>query len=184
MKQRAITMIISLFPLFLCAQSVEPDTRIIHSKDANEKIVTRTKRVYKGIVQTWSDRATNAKVYQRFQVAKADAGSALTWFEACNWEGVEGTLPATPTGCAAYSEGDSDQGAWRVPTQKELALIWVLQGALKDDYAALGTSSIYCSATSALSSGDTSFYYLKSDGTIDTDQKSETTYTIRCIRDL
>lgn len=186
MRQTGILiLIISLFSLRLCAQSVEAGTRIINSKDANEKIVTQTKRIYKGVVQTWSDKVTNAKVYQRFKVAKADyAVTNLTWLVACNWDETEGVLPTTATGCAAYQEeGDSsDKGQWRVPTQRELALIWVLRGGLGDGYTALDAAGNYCSAT-GVSSSDT-FYYLKADGTIDSDLKSEAKYVVRCIRDL
>lgn len=182
MRKIGVLIIICFFSLRLCAQNVEAGTRIINSKDANEKIVTQTKRVYKGVVQTWSDRVTNAKVYQRFKVAKEDvAGTNLTWFEACNWDGAEGVLPTTTTGCASYSEESNDKGQWRVPTQRELALIWVLRGTLSDSYVALDAAGLYCSATGA-SLGN--FYYLKADGAIDSDLKSEAKYIVRCIRDL
>lgn len=185
MKQIGILIIVSLFSLKLCAQSVETGTRIINSKEAEPKIVTSTKRIYKGVVQTWSDRTTNAKVYQRFKVAKADyAMSDLNWFTVCNWDGTEGVLPATASGCATYTEeaDDADKGQWRVPTQRELALIWIFRETLGDGFAALDAGKIYCSATSAVSLD--SFYYLKADGTIDADLKSSAKYVVRCIRDL
>lgn len=173
----------------LSAQSVEAGTRIINSKGANERLVTSTKRVYKGKVQTWSDKSTNSKLYQHFEVAADDAsGNTLTWLEACNWETQEGTLPAIATGCAAYSEAgsDSEKGKWRVPTQRELMLIWVYEKALSSQsgngYTPLSGTQNYCSATQAPTPG--SIFCLKANGTMESNSKTKPVYTVRCIRDL
>lgn len=122
---------------------------------------------------------------ERFQVAKANAkgkdGSAedMTWYEA------SGTTDATsnPDGysaCVQYSEetDQSDQGVWRLPTMRELKLIWDRKSELTS--ANPPSDHYYWSAT------------MSNDGTWDvifqTGQPSNgdrnAKLRVRCVKDL
>lgn len=57
--------------------------------------------------------AANA-VSARFEVASADLSGLMVWESA-------------QSGCASYSQSGASAGNWRLPTQRELMLIWVMQ---------------------------------------------------------
>ena len=121
-------------------------------------------------------------------VAKADAkgkgGSAtsITWYEA------SGTTHAThnPNGysaCAQYSEASdqSDKGTWRLPTQRELILIYDMQAEL----AVVIPAKTHCSATEYSVSKNMAFCVSFSTGFANNvngwSMKDNLT---RCVRDL
>lgn len=56
--------------------------------------------------------AANA-VSARFEVASANLSARMDWVSA-------------QSGCASYSQAGASAGNWRLPTQRELMLIWVM----------------------------------------------------------
>lgn len=75
----------------------------------------------------------NDKIPMRFIVAPTDVPNPNTWMEA---EGVSadnnGNLDATfsgtnPSGCLNYSNGVGTGRKWRLPTQRELMLMWMFR---------------------------------------------------------
>ena len=125
---------------------------------------------------------------QKFMVAKADAkgkgGSAtsITWYEA------SGRTDATnnPNGysaCAQYSEASdqSDKGTWRLPTQRELILIYDMQAEL----AVVIPTKKYWSATEYSASKNMAFCVYFSSGTANIPNGwSMKDNRVRCVRDL
>lgn len=115
---------------------------------------------------TWDDRTVrhgvsggygdnlniNSRVAFRFIVAPedapvsaADATKMMTWLQACGSDG--GSLDIVPkvafsglvaTGCAAYNHGGRK---WRIPTQRELQLMWVLRDGIRYAYTGVSGAS-------------------------------------------
>ena len=79
----------------------------------------------------------NQKVSRKFAVAKKDVGAPTNWATASGWalsansENTGNSDPAA-TGCAVYqAENETDQvGSWRLPTQRELIVIYSLKDQL------------------------------------------------------
>lgn len=75
--------------------------------------------------------AVNKTVAPRFVVAKADV-VGVKWAEACGWTSKANTtstgIVASPaTGCQSYWEIGYPAGTWRVPTQRELYLLYLVR---------------------------------------------------------
>ena len=124
---------------------------------------------------------------QKFMVAKADAkgkgGSAtsITWYEA------SGTTHATynPNGysaCAQYSEASdqSDKGTWRLPTVRELRLIY----DMKAELAVVIPNLNYLSVTEYSMMTKIVYYVSFTNGYCGVTGMSMKTYRVRCVRDL
>lgn len=124
---------------------------------------------------------------QKFMVAKADAkgkgGSAtsITWYEA------SGTTHATynPNGysaCAQYSEASdqSDKGTWRLPTVRELRLIY----DMKAELAVVIPNLNYLSVTEYGMMTKIVYYVSFTNGYCGVTGMSMKTYRVRCVRDL
>ena len=124
---------------------------------------------------------------QMFMVAKADAkgkgGSAtsITWYEA------SGTTHATynPNGysaCAQYSEASdqSDKGTWRLPTVRELRLIY----DMKAELAVVIPNLNYLSVTEYSMMTKIVYYVSFTNGYCGVAGMSMKTYRVRCVRDL
>ena len=62
---------------------------------------------------THSESSAENRVAAKFEVADANAVSAANWDE-------------TKTICAAYTQPGTSAGDWRLPTQRELMLVWVM----------------------------------------------------------
>ena len=120
-------------------------------------------------------------------VAKADAkgkgGSAtsITWYEA------SGTTHATynPNGysaCAQYSEASdqSDKGTWRLPTVRELRLIY----DMKAELAVVIPNLSYLSVTEYSIMTNIVYYVSFTNGYCGVTGMSMKTYRVRCVRDL
>lgn len=134
----------------------------------------------------WTANASGYNtVGERFQVAKADAmgkdGSSetMTWYEA------SGTVNATYnaagySACAQYSEaGDgSGQGPWRLPTAKEMRVIFEKKSILA---SAPLSDNDYWTATEGSSSYAWYLYFLN--GITNSISKSLTN-RVRCVRDV
>lgn len=123
-------VLLLLYSLFMCmfalfAQKVETGTRIINCSDMPAGTYTNVKRRCPVPTHEVSDRL-NQTVYQRFEVAKHNyQNSAL---------GV--SREDAIRYCASYREFVNDRGKWRLPTQRELLIIWILRPALvqTDDF--------------------------------------------------
>ena len=132
-----------------------------------------------------SNANVNAKVSSKFEVASSDIISGtMTWDKAMGYDnGVNSNIEANPTswtgtGCAFYYQGaESEKGTWRVPTQGELMLIYILKSKLSGNFL----SSYYWSASEY--NGINSWCVLFSSGITGTSPKTNT-YRVRCVRDL
>lgn len=94
----------------------------------------------------------NSRVAFRFIVAPedapvstADATKMMTWLQACgSGGGSQDIVPKAAfsdpvaTGCAAYNHGGRK---WRVPTQRELQLMWVLRDGIRYAYTGVSGAS-------------------------------------------
>lgn len=110
--------------------------------------------------------ATNA-VSARFEVAAADLPEQMAWADAL-------------TGCAGYTQAGTSAGDWRVPTQRELMLVWVMLPSTEFTFE---TSFWHWSSTrhrnSALHAWGQSFLA----GAMSSYKKISTAY-VRCVRDF
>lgn len=140
---------------------------------------------------------TNTKLPKRMQVAKVDCklngttgASTMTWAEAVGWtttsNSASTTVVASPaTGCNAYYENTdaSDKGTWRIPTQKELYIILLINPELKANasYTPLQINQYWMStpfgSTAAWYMGVYNYMFGPSSG------KTSLHY-VRCIKDL
>lgn len=138
----------------------------------------------------------NSRVSLRFIVAPEDVqlngtsgGESMTWLQACGDNGSD-TEPRETftnlanTGCAAYNYGGRK---WRLPTQRELQLIWILRQGIGYAYAGVAGASplgeyVYWSATETASAAwafDFSSGYPRSF----TQLKSSRGTRVRCVSD-
>lgn len=107
----------------------------------------------------------NATVYKRFAVSKADNSTSSTWFNAF-------------TVCSGLGAG------WRLPTQRELQLIWILHNELKkaNGFNPFIANS-YWSATEDSSFSDGSWNVSFLNGNTSTSYKNYD-IRVRCLREL
>ena len=128
-------------------------------------------------------------VGESFQVANTNAvgkdgsSATMTWYEA------SGTTDATYnsagySACAQYSEAadQSDKGTWRLPTIRELKLIYAQGGKLVSNLYSLG---YYWSATEeSTTSTAVKVVYFQSGGNVTSSAKqANTNYRVCCVRD-
>lgn len=93
----------------------------------------------------------NSRVSARFIVAPADVSNAIYWQNASGFDNgnndinAEFTNTAAKTGCRGLTTGNR---SWRLPTQRELQLIWLLKEGINKIYSAnMMNNSLYWSAT-------------------------------------
>lgn len=112
----------------------------------------------------------NAKMSIKFQVMRSDLGSATDWSSGWN-------------ACKLYNGEGGGVGSWRLPTQRELIMIWGLHPLLieKGGFSAF-TVSIYWSASECNASY--AWYVNFSSGFVSYYSKTTGTYRVRCVRDL
>lgn len=143
--------------------------------DASEMPNTTTKKPNKttatnatSCTQDATDIASavnNEKVYKKFEVSKVMNRASFTWRDAID-------LCANST---------TDGGGWRLPTQRELMLMWVLKGELEATNGFEVFSGItYWSATQHNSAQK--WCVLFQNGF--TGVNSTSPYLVRCIREL
>lgn len=116
MKIRKIMLLFTCFPMMSYAQMPYPQV----TSHANGPVIESGGSDMTGAIRTttptWGhfETSNDNRVPARLQVAKTDAnsGGKVTWSDA-------------RTRCTS---------PWRVPTQRELALIWVMGGGEKDRY--------------------------------------------------
>ena len=119
----------------------------------------------------WNGTATGKNTYaERFEVARQDVGKM--------------SHSGAKAACAAYSQASGVAGSWRLPTMRELKLIYDLRGGMTN-VKAFTDNEVYWSATGT---GENSAYLwslnLKNGGLPDKSYPNESLLSVRCVRDL
>ena len=132
-----------------------------------------------------SNISVNDKVPFRFIIAPAD-GTAVTWAVAMgiNTSANANLSPdgtGAGTGCASYSTTEFPSG-WRLPTQREMMIIWLFREGINMIYSTAQLSGQYWNATEdeATRAGYLDFSTTAPQATVET---KTTTYKYRCVRD-
>jgi hypothetical protein len=116
--------------------------------------------------------ANNKTLYKTLRVAVNDHTSGVEW-----------SIDA----CDGYSE---DGTGWRLPTQRELQAIWILQSEIKNKLStfALLTDDYYWSATDAIQTSGTHAWTIFGSRTGDAgnapNQPKSTHLHVRCVREV
>jgi hypothetical protein len=111
----------------------------------------------------------NEKVFQKLEIALTDLGTT-DWVAALN-------------GCRAPSYNG---GGWRLPTQRELMMIWIFSDALKDVLPAVGgtflsSADYYWSATER---SDLVAWVVDFAGYTTVNSSKKNLYRVRCVREI
>ena len=157
-------------------------------KDANNNTSTIRHTESKG---NGENIAVNDKVPYRFIIAPKDGGDTpVTWEEAMGLSteengrlSADGTLALT--GCAAYETPQFKDG-WRLPTQREMMLMWLFKKGINETYSGEPlTENEYWTATEVKDGGGSTAWFMSVSGTnpqMKTAKKSlQKRY--RCVRD-
>lgn len=188
MKRLLLALCVCIWALVTFAQKVEKDTRIIDCSDMPVGTYTNVKRRCPVPDHQKGDRF-NKMVYQRFQVAEHDYQNVALGTDRAKAKWL----------CASYSESVNDRGKWRLPTARELTLIWTLHPALMKESGKSKFTSLFPSDASvkkgyysATQSANIQFAIkLNSSGVTVSDlyesglyQSDGTDLLVRCVRDL
>lgn len=118
-----------------------------------------------------ASQASNAKIYQKFEISKTDNSNRVTWVEAVN------------TACAGTINGTT---GWRLPTQREFMLISILHSTLKgfatEGFIPLADTN-YWSATN-MDSSDCWVVYCRKIASSIVEEGKRYSLPVRCIRDV
>ena len=130
----------------------------------------------------------NDKVPFRFIIAPADGGSGATstWAAAMglNTSANSNLTPdgvGATTGCADYTTTEFPSG-WRLPTQREMMLMWLFREGINTIYPAGALSDQYWSATE-MDAGDAWSLDFTETAPESTASRKTSTYKYRCVRD-
>ena len=118
----------------------------------------------------YNERSEYNKVSPVFRVAAVDISSLKNWkdaYSACKNE---------------YSESDSPVGSWRLPTQRELMLMYVLNDKLSVPLATSGSNSYWAGLENYLDNSYAS-YLTFSNGTSGVYILKTKEHFVRCVRD-
>lgn len=127
----------------------------------------------------------NDKVSFRFIIAPTD-GSATSWAAAGGFEtsansNLQSDGVAAATGCANYSTTEFSSG-WRLPTQREMMIMWLFREGINAVYDSAQLSGQYWSATEK--EAGKAWYMDFNDTAPGSNADSKTTnYKFRCVRD-
>lgn len=104
------------YPYTTSAGSTSGKTSVIVSRDAagGVKAACIHANWKASTIPVHIEKDTENAVSARFEVASADLSGLMDWSSA-------------QSGCASYSQSGASAGNWRLPTQRELMLIWVMQ---------------------------------------------------------
>lgn len=108
------------------------------------------------------------RVSAKLQVASTNASTGATWTNAYSL-------------CKNYSQSGAAAGSWRLPTQRELMLIWIFKAKLTN--ANLPATGYFWTGTQSETSSASAWYMNFSDGSVNVDSKTSST-SVRCVRDL
>lgn len=105
----------------------------------------------------------NAKVYQKLGISKLNSG-AKSWVEAFN-----------------YCKGIDEDGTWRLPTQRELMMMYIFKSALVELLDNSFFNSSYWSTTEL---DNTNTWSCNSLGNLTWGSKSNNILNSRCVREI
>lgn len=132
-----------------------------------------------------SNIIANDKVPFRFIIAPTD-GSSTNWaaaggFNASANNDLQPDGVAATTGCANYSTTEFP-GGWRLPTQREMMIIWLFREGINTVYDSAQLSGQYWSATENTA---TKAWYMDFNATVPGSNAELKTnnYKFRCVRD-
>ena len=127
----------------------------------------------------------NDKVPFRFIIALND-GSATSWAAAVGFNtsansNLEPDGVVATSGCASYSTTEFP-GGWRLPTQREMMLMWLFREGINAVYNAAQLSGQYWSATE---NTETKAWYMDFNATApgSNAELKTSNYKFRCVRD-
>lgn len=140
-------------------------------------------------------------VAPKFEVAQYDCGIngeqivipgtiSMEWYKACGWSTSAGGTVATPaTGCNAYWEGSANDpntgtGMWRMPTQRELMSIWVVQEDLQNNFIKLAPNNYWSSPNYYSEAWYTNFQNGLTAATYRNPGDPLVKLYVRCVRDV
>ena len=103
------------YPYTTSAGSTSGKTSVIVSRDAAGGVKAACIHAdwKASTMPVHTEKDTENAVSARFEVASADLSGLMAWDTA-------------QSGCASYSQSGASAGNWRLPTQRELMLIWVM----------------------------------------------------------
>lgn len=144
-----------------------------------------------------NNTSVNDKVPFRFIIAPTEDSQTRYWAAAMGFHSgtggdnnnlkPDGTFdPIFSGGCKAYSTTEFPKGSWRLPTQRELMLMWLFREGINTIYASPPTSQLtankYWSATEQTANNA---WYMDFASTPQSGSKSKTTaMNVRCVRDF
>lgn len=117
----------------------------------------------------YNEQSEYNKVSAKFQVASTDASTSSAWANAY-------------TLCKSYSTGAA-AGSWRVPTQKELMLMWMFKSKLTGCGNIVTTSGDFWSSTENSNNASNAWSVYFSTGSTPSYGKPGDS-SVRCVRDL
>lgn len=114
-----------------------------------------------------ASKQSNDKVYKKFEISKTDNSSAANWLTAVN------------TICDGTINGST---GWRLPTQRELILIWILKPVLEqqNNFDEFFPNSYW----SATSNGDKLGARINFGSSFVDGELKTYSYRVRCVRDI
>lgn len=148
-----------------------PNTNMV--KKARTTNATNSTTVPVDDINDLASKKSNETLYQKFEVSKTDNSTSINWMDGVN------------TACSGTINGTT---GWRLPTQRELQLIWILHSRLKALDPSIFTPlslNYYWSAT--LVEGNRYYsYYLRTINNLFMSSSNPKTnnYYVRCIREL
>lgn len=134
-----------------------PKTRITNGTNSNLGSTT---------IDNLGSAINNGKVYHYLEVSKADMSTSADWLTAVN----------------TCTTATTDGGGWRLPTQRELMLIWILRKKLEKTEGFTPFVDIYYWGSTESNGSNGWFVGFNSGGTSGSDKKLE--YRVRCVRDI
>lgn len=133
-----------------------------------------------------SNIIANDKVPFRFIIAPTDGPSQVKWAAAGGFNtsansNLQPDGEAATTGCAKYTTDEFSSG-WRLPTQREMMIMWLFREGINAVYNTAQLSGRYWSATEK---DENKAWYMDFNDTAP-ESKAElktSTYKFRCVRD-
>lgn len=156
-----------LAPLGCVLMSTEASQRrsdINAQEVSNSDFVTPRGEDYSGMNGRW-----NKQISLQFQVMRADHSIGTDWAKAFVL-------------CRTYDGEGGAAGQWRLPTQREFMMIWVLHPQLrnKGNITAFDTRNYWCCTEHAANSAW--LVYFGNGTTLSTSKTGS--FNVRCVRDL
>lgn len=170
---------------------IDTDKQTIISRDATggvkeAAILTSTQTTWLNTTNTsttvYNEQSDYNKVPSNLQVALVDCNTTNSSMASDGTNGY--TWESAYTACKAYSESGAGAGSWRVPTQRELLLVYLFSNKLQKPLT-LGSVVAYWSGTESSGASDKACYLLYANKTLSgyLNPKGIHSY-VRCVRDV